>query len=294
MHSRGTEGHETPPDDGGRPGERSGVPEPTDRALTAMANATQRAREATGGRPYRGVIGRASRRQLTERPLHRRPTVEPRPPVEKGSYWDANRFRAGARRHRVRRRLRRSRLARSVGTGVALGLVIAALIAALNLLVGSGSHPTATVRTSSHPPTTAHPPTTLATPPPAPTPSSTAPVTTPATTPVTTPVTHATAPPTTAPPPPLPRATSAAAPQLSAISPAAGGAGQVVQVLGTNLISANGIVVASFNGVLTHTVCPVTTGCFVTVPSLGPRPGRAIVTVTTAQGTSNGLAFSYV
>jgi hypothetical protein len=66
-----------------------------------------------------------------------------------------------------------------------------------------------------------------------------------------------------------------------------------VQVFGTNLISSSGIVVASFNGVLTHTVCPVTTACYVTVPELGPSPGRAVVTVTTAQGTSNGLAFSY-
>lgn len=285
MHSRGTEGQETPPD-GFRPGERSGVPEPNDQALTAIANASQRAREATGGRPFRDAIGRASRRQLTERPGYRRPSIESRQPADPGSVWEPARSRGRTRARPVGRRLRRSRLARSVGTGVALGLAIAALIGVLNLVVGSSSHPTATVRTNSHPPTTAHPPTTLAKPRPAPAPSST------------TPATQAPAPPTTVPttappPPPLPQATSPAAPQLTAISPAGGAPGQVVKVFGANLISSNGIVVASFNGQLTRTDCPVTTACDVTVPSLGPTPGTAIVTVTTAQGRSNGLAFSY-
>jgi hypothetical protein len=66
-----------------------------------------------------------------------------------------------------------------------------------------------------------------------------------------------------------------------------------VTISGSNFISANGVVVASFNGQEAGTVCPVQTACTVTVPSLGATPGNAVVTVTTAAGTSNGLAFSY-
>lgn len=288
MHSRGTGGQEIPPDDAGRPGERSGVPEPTDQALAAMANATRRAREVTGGVPLRPSTERASGRHVAQRPVFRRHAIGGRPLVGSGAAWESTDVAGGATTRPPRHRLRRSRLARSVGTGVALGLVIAGLIAALNLAVGSGSHPTATVRTSSHRPANSHPPTTVSTPPPTASPSSTTPVTQTTTAPPRTTVT------TAAPaPPPLPRATSPAAPQLSAISPDGGGPGQLVTITGANLISSNGIVVASFNGELTRTVCPVTTACSVVVPNLGPAPGRAVVVVTTAQGTSNGLAFSY-
>jgi hypothetical protein len=164
-----------------------------------------------------------------------------------------------------------------VEAGIALGLVIAAVIITVTVGLGSGSHPSATVRTSSHPTTTSAP-------------APTAPPTTPA--PATTVPPSTTV--TTAPPAPaLPAATSPNAPQLSSISPAAGAAGQVVTISGTNFISANGVVVASFNGQEAGTVCPVQTACSVTVPSLGASPGNVVVTVTTAAGTSNGLAFSY-
>ena len=121
-------------------------------------------------------------------------------------------------------------------------------------------------------------------------------------TPATTQVVQTTAPPTTAPPgsntasaqpTALPQGTSPAGPQLSAVSPAAGAPGQVVEVSGDNLNSSDGTVVASFNGQQTQTVCSTTTACDVTVPDLGSSLVTATVTVTTAQGTSNGLAFSY-
>lgn len=192
MHSRGTEGNRTPPHDAGRPRERAGgVPELPDRALSAIANATQRAREATEGGPFQETNGRASRRQPTTRPVSSGPTIERRLPVESDSVWEPTGHRAKAHARPAHRR-RRSRLARSAGTGIALGLGIAALIVVLNRLVSTGSHTTATVRTNTNPPTTAQPPTTLATPPPAPSPSST--------TPVTTTVPQTTAPPATTPP----------------------------------------------------------------------------------------------
>jgi hypothetical protein len=87
--------------------------------------------------------------------------------------------------------------------------------------------------------------------------------------------------------------TSGDAPEISSISPSSGSAGQVVVISGTNLISADGQVLARFNGEVTQTRCPARTSCTVTVPDIA-APGSSVpVTVTTAAGTSDALTFSY-
>jgi hypothetical protein len=79
---------------------------------------------------------------------------------------------------------------------------------------------------------------------------------------------------------------------ISSLSPASGGAGVGVQVAGTNFLSSNGQIVASFNGEVAPTNCPAQNLCTVTVPSLA-GPTAAQVTITTAGGTSNAVTFSY-
>ena len=274
VNSRGT-GLGSGPRGASPPEERTG--RPTESALTAMANAARRAREATGGLSSRVAPARASQRQVIKSRAYRPPGFESGDPLESSSRWEPAHLSTGAPTGPGRGPHHRTRRIRVVETGIAAGLVIAAVIATVTIGLSSGSHPSATVRTSSHPTTTPVTPRT------APRSTTSAPQTT-----VPPSTTATTAPATT-----LPAATSPNAPQLSSISPAAGAAGQVVTISGTNFISANGVVVASFNGQLAGTVCPVVTACTVTVPSLGATPGNVVVTVTTAAGTSNGLAFSY-
>jgi hypothetical protein len=66
-----------------------------------------------------------------------------------------------------------------------------------------------------------------------------------------------------------------------------------VVVSGVNLISADGQILARFNGAAAPTRCPTQTSCTVTVPSMGAGPSSVTLTVTTAAGTSNALTFSY-
>jgi hypothetical protein len=65
-----------------------------------------------------------------------------------------------------------------------------------------------------------------------------------------------------------------------------------VVISGTNLISPDGEILARFGGQPAQTRCPVRTSCTVTVP-VGSPASSVPVTVTTAAGTSNTLAFSY-
>jgi hypothetical protein len=65
-----------------------------------------------------------------------------------------------------------------------------------------------------------------------------------------------------------------------------------VQVAGTNFLSSNGQIVASFDGEVAPTSCPAQNVCTVTVPPM-TGPAAAQVTITTAGGTSNAVTFTY-
>jgi len=66
-----------------------------------------------------------------------------------------------------------------------------------------------------------------------------------------------------------------------------------VTVNGSNFLSSNGRIIAAFNGQPTATSCPSQEVCTVTVPPPSPGVTSAHVTVTTANGTSNAVTFSY-
>lgn len=85
---------------------------------------------------------------------------------------------------------------------------------------------------------------------------------------------------------------AAGPPVISALSPSSGVAGQGIEVTGSNFLSPNGQIVATFNGQVTRTSCPDQSSCSVTVPpSSGPQSAQ--VTITTAGGTSNAATFTY-
>jgi hypothetical protein len=65
-----------------------------------------------------------------------------------------------------------------------------------------------------------------------------------------------------------------------------------VQVAGTNFLSSDGQIVASFNAEVAPTNCPAQNVCTVTVPPMA-GPTAAQVTITTAVGTSNAVTFTY-
>ena len=90
-----------------------------------------------------------------------------------------------------------------------------------------------------------------------------------------------------------PAAAAASGPRLSSINPSSGTAGQTVVISGTDLYSSNGEVVAYFGTTSAPTSCSSTTSCSATVPDLGSGSASTTVTIRTASGTSNGLAFSY-
>ncbi len=81
-------------------------------------------------------------------------------------------------------------------------------------------------------------------------------------------------------------------PQISALSPANGAAGQGIQVAGANFLSSDGQIVATFNGQVAPTSCPAQNVCTVTVPPMASG-ASAEVTITTAGGTSNAVTFTY-
>jgi hypothetical protein len=85
-----------------------------------------------------------------------------------------------------------------------------------------------------------------------------------------------------------------AVPRLTSLNPAAGGAGSVVVVRGTNFYSPkSGVVLARVDGQPAGTDCPSQSSCQVTIPDLGGRPRVVTITVTTDRGTSNALPFHY-
>jgi hypothetical protein len=84
-----------------------------------------------------------------------------------------------------------------------------------------------------------------------------------------------------------------APPQISSLTPGSGSPGQTVTVTGSNFISSDGSIVASFDGQVTATSCPSQDLCTVTVPPPSTGETSAQVTITTASGTSNAVNFSY-
>jgi hypothetical protein len=64
-------------------------------------------------------------------------------------------------------------------------------------------------------------------------------------------------------------------------------------VSGTNLFSSDGHVQATVGGEAAGTSCSTQSSCQVTVPALGGSPRTIPLTITTAAGTSNTVAFSY-
>jgi IPT/TIG domain len=87
-------------------------------------------------------------------------------------------------------------------------------------------------------------------------------------------------------------ATPGAPPMIAALSPTSGGAGQGVVVAGSNFLSSNGQIVATFNGQVAPTSCPAQNTCTVTVPPI-TGVASAQVVITTASGTSNPVTFTY-
>jgi hypothetical protein len=86
---------------------------------------------------------------------------------------------------------------------------------------------------------------------------------------------------------------SGSAPQISTLTPASGSPGQTVTVTGSNFLSSDGRIVASFDGQVTATSCSTQDVCLVTVPPPPVGETSALVTITTASGTSNPINFSY-
>jgi hypothetical protein len=89
-------------------------------------------------------------------------------------------------------------------------------------------------------------------------------------------------------------AATGTAPLLSSLSPSTGGSGQQVTVSGTDLLSADGEIVAHFGGQAAATSCPSQTMCLVTVPPLSGSPRSVPVSITTDAGTSRTLTFDYL
>jgi hypothetical protein len=80
-------------------------------------------------------------------------------------------------------------------------------------------------------------------------------------------------------------------PEISALSPSSGSAGQTITIAGANFLSTDGQIVATFDGQMAPTSCPAQSTCTVTVP---PSTSPSVqVVITTAGGASNAVTFSY-
>jgi IPT/TIG domain len=80
-------------------------------------------------------------------------------------------------------------------------------------------------------------------------------------------------------------------PAISSLSPSSGTAGQTITVAGSNLLSTDGRIVATFNGQVAPTSCPAQNRCTVTVPPAADPSAQVVI--TTAGGTSNAITFTY-
>jgi hypothetical protein len=82
-------------------------------------------------------------------------------------------------------------------------------------------------------------------------------------------------------------------PVISSLTPSSGSAGVGIVVAGANFLSSDGQIVATFNGQVAPTSCPVQDSCTVTVPPPSSGSTSALVTITTPSGTSNTMTFTY-
>jgi hypothetical protein len=80
---------------------------------------------------------------------------------------------------------------------------------------------------------------------------------------------------------------------LTTLEPASAAPGQVLVIVGSNLMSASGQITANFGTETSTVACPQTTSCLVMVPQDGTSGTSVPFTVTTDSGTSNALTFSY-
>jgi len=97
---------------------------------------------------------------------------------------------------------------------------------------------------------------------------------------------------TTSSAPPGPPASPGGPPVIASLSPASGAAGQGIQVDGSNFLSSDGQIVATFNGQVAPTSCPAANTCTVTVPPMSGSPSAQVI-ITTASGASNAVTFTY-
>ncbi len=79
---------------------------------------------------------------------------------------------------------------------------------------------------------------------------------------------------------------------VSSVSPSKAGVGQTVTVSGSGLYSSSGSVVAYLGGTPASTSCSSQSSCTATIPDLGV-PHRTTLSIRTAGGTSNHVAFDY-
>lgn len=98
---------------------------------------------------------------------------------------------------------------------------------------------------------------------------------------------------TTSPQGSLTTASGSSPPTITSLTPASGSAGQNVLITGTDFVSANGRVLATFGGAPAPTSCSSATECTATAPAQPGSSSRVQVTITTATGTSNGQWFTY-
>ena len=244
---------------------------PSQRALGAMELAVRRARERTGEVTVSHRIEQDTQPVSIAPPAHDPPTP-PRPSALPAPPWAGPPGPPGERNESARRE---HWLIISVAT---LAVLVVGAGIALAVTAGGGGQqgaapPAAAPTTAAHAgatPATHHP----ATHPPATkghgggaAKSST---------------TTSTAPPTTPGGPPV----------IAALSPASAAAGQGIVVDGSNFLSSNGQIVATFNGQVAPTSCPAANTCTVTVPPMSGSSSAQVI-ITTASGASNAVTFTY-
>jgi len=88
-------------------------------------------------------------------------------------------------------------------------------------------------------------------------------------------------------------ASGSSPPTISSLTPSTGSPGQSVLISGTDFLSANGQIVASFGGVMAPTSCSSSTSCTATVPAQRGANSHVQVTITTDTGMSAGVWFIY-
>jgi hypothetical protein len=82
-------------------------------------------------------------------------------------------------------------------------------------------------------------------------------------------------------------------PDLAALTPSSGQAGQSVTVTGSDFLSSSGRISAEVGGQTASVACPDQTTCTLVIPPAQGTTSAVPVTVTTDSGTSNPLPFTY-